>query len=101
MSGNLPERLARALAAICFAITTQSAAAGSFTRECAGRDLEILMLIDEHQDDNSISPERLNDAMFRMSYARDVCYEGHVMDALKIYDSIAESITSDPIMPVQ
>jgi len=36
--------------------------------------------------------------MLTMMHARVVCHEGYVMDALAIYDSIAQSITPNPIL---
>jgi hypothetical protein len=72
-----------------------SATAGSFTRGCAARDLQVLMLIEEREDSNAVSADKLNEAVLSMLEARIVCYEGHVMDAMVLYDSIAQSITSE------
>jgi hypothetical protein len=71
-----------------------SANARSFTRGCAARDLQILMLIEERESANAISAERLSDAMVKMMHARMVCYEGHVVDALAIYDSVARNLVA-------
>ena len=93
MHTNLFRRSLRlALATICLAAITGSASAGSFTRGCAARDIQILMLIEERENSNVVSPEKLSDAMLTMLHARMVCYEGHVMDALAIYDKIAQSL---------
>ena len=81
-----------ALVALCLVIMIDSATARSFTRGCAARDLQILMLIEERESANAISAERLSDAMVTMMHARMVCYEGHVIDALAIYDSVARSL---------
>jgi hypothetical protein len=67
--------------------------AGSFTRGCAARDLQILMLIEERESTKAVSAERLSDAMLMMMNARMTCYDGHVLDALAIYDSVAGSLT--------
>jgi hypothetical protein len=83
------------LAAISFGLIVNNATAGSFTRGCAARDLQILTLIEEHERTNAISAERLNDAMLTMLNARMVCYEGNVVDALAIYDGIAKSLAPD------
>jgi hypothetical protein len=69
-----------------------STTAASFTRGCAARDLQILMLIEERENTNAISAEKLSDALLMMMNARMVCYEGHVVDALAIYDSVAGSL---------
>jgi len=63
--------------------------AGSFTRGCAARDLQILMLIEERENTNAISAERLSDAMLTMMNARMRCHDGYEADALTMYDSIA------------
>jgi hypothetical protein len=82
-----------ALAAACLATMISPSAASSFTRECATRDLQILMLIEARENSNAISPEKLTDAMFTMMHARMVCHEGRAADALALYDNIAQSIT--------
>ena len=57
---------------------TDHASAGSFTRGCAARDLEILRLIED---------------------ARMVCHAGRVLDAIALYDGIARSIGADTAPP--
>jgi len=84
-----------ALAAVCIGALVNSSTAGSFTRGCAARDLQILMLIEEHESTRAISAEKLSDAMLTMLSARMVCYEGHVVDALSMYDGVARSLTLD------
>jgi hypothetical protein len=84
-----------ALAAACMGTLINGTTAGSFTRGCAARDLQILMLIEERESANAISTEKLSDAMLTMMSARMVCYEGHVVDALTMYDGIAASLTPD------
>jgi hypothetical protein len=75
-----------------------STTAGSFTRGCAARDLQILMLIEEREGSSAVSADKLIDAMLAMLDARIVCHEGYVMDAMAIYDSIAQSVTADPLL---
>jgi hypothetical protein len=70
------------------------AAGGSFTRGCAARDMQILMMIEQSQSTNGISTQNLNDAVLTMMHARMVCFEGNVPDALALYDDIARSLTS-------
>src|SRR5207342_839872 len=48
-----------------------STIAGSFTRGCAARDLQILMLIEECESAGTFDPEKLSDAMLAMLHARD------------------------------
>jgi hypothetical protein len=73
----------------------KSTTAGSFTRGCAARDLQILMLIEEREDTDAVSVDKLSDAMLAMLEARIVCHQGHVMDAMALYDSIVRSVTTD------
>jgi hypothetical protein len=82
-----------ALAALCLGTIVNGSVAGSFTRGCAVRDLEILMLIEERESTNTISAERLSDAMFMMMDARMICREGGEAAALAIYDNIATGVT--------
>ena len=83
-----------AIAILCLGAMVNGTTAGSFTRGCAARDLQILMLIEERESANAISAERLSDAVVTMMHARMVCYEGHVVDALAIYDSVARSLVA-------
>src|SRR6266700_5492643 len=99
MSNKLFKYLApAALALVCLGAIVRETNAGSFTRGCAARDLQILMLIEDREDSNAVSPEKLSDALLTMMNARMVCYEGHVVDALAIYDSVAKSITPNPML---
>ena len=94
MRRTLLRRFAQwALAVAWVGAMTSIAAAGSFTRECAARDLQVLMMIEQQEDANTVTPDKVNDAMLTMLHARIVCHEGHVLDALVIYDRIAQSIT--------
>src|SRR6266481_10177226 len=86
-----------AVAALCLGAMIDATIAGSFTRGCAARDLQILKLIEERENANAISAERLSDAMLAMMNARMTCYEGHVVDALAIYDSVVGSLTPDEL----
>ena len=82
-----------ALAAIYLGALTTTATAGSFTRGCAARDLQVLMLIEERESANTISAQKSADATLTMLHARMVCHEGRVLDALALYDGIIQSLT--------
>jgi hypothetical protein len=82
-----------AIAALCLGAMINGTIAGSFTRGCAARDLQILKLIEQREEANAISAERLSDALVTMMNARMICYDGHVVDALAIYDGVAKSLT--------
>jgi hypothetical protein len=79
-------------------VTFNSAAAGAFTRGCAARDLQLLMLIQKVERTNTVPAETLSDAMLEMMHARLVCHEGYVVDALAIYDRISQSITIGSVL---
>src|SRR5499426_456221 len=80
------------LAAFSIGVMTHAAAAGWFTRGCAARDLQLLTVIEEQELTGSIPAERVSDALIEMMHARIVCYQGQVLDALAIYDAVAESV---------
>ena len=80
------------LAAIGVGLMIDGAMAGSFTRGCAARDLQILFLIEEQEASRSVPAEKLSNALIEMMHARIVCHEGRVVDALAIYDAVAESL---------
>jgi hypothetical protein len=82
-----------AAAALCLGAISAGTAAGSFTRGCAARDLQILMLIEERESTNAVSAERLTDAMLTMMNARMLCSDGHEADALTMYDGIVGILT--------
>jgi hypothetical protein len=85
-------------AALSLGAMIDGATAGSFTRGCAARDLQILMLIEERESTNAVPADKLSDAMLTMLEARMVCYEGHVVDALALYDSVRDIITPNSIL---
>jgi hypothetical protein len=85
------------LVAIFAGALTDGAAAGAFTRGCAARDLQILMLIEERETIDAVAADTLNDAMLTMLEARIVCHEGHVVDAMALYDSIVRRVTPDTL----
>lgn len=76
--------------AICVGgVTSCIAAGGTFTRGCAARDMQIMILIEA----SAISTQQRNDAVLTIMHARIMCFEGHVVDALALYDNIAQSVT--------
>ena len=87
------ERLSRSiLAAMGVCIMATAATAGSFTRGCAARDLQLLMTIEARENGGTVPAEKLSDAMVEMMHARIVCHQGQVLDALAIYDAVSESV---------
>jgi hypothetical protein len=80
------------LATVVVGVMTHTAAAGSFTRGCAARDLQLLTLIEEQESAGTIAVDKISDALLEMMHARIVCHNGRVLDALAIYDAVAESV---------
>src|SRR5262245_54176972 len=80
------------IAAFSINVMTHAAAAGSFTRGCAARDLQLLTVIEEQELTGSIPAERMKHALLGMMHARIVCHQGRVLDALAIYDALTESV---------
>ncbi len=70
--------------------TSSMAAGGAFTRGCAARDMQIMMLIEA----SVISPQERIDAVHTIMHARIMCHEGYVVDALALYDTIAQRASS-------
>jgi len=94
MINHLPKcSVGATTAALYLSAMINGTTAGSFTRGCAARDLQILRLIEQREETNAISAERLSDALVTMMNARMICYDGHVVDALAIYDGVARSLT--------
>jgi hypothetical protein len=89
-----------ALAAVCLSATMNPATAGggAFTRGCAARDMQVLLMIEDRQANNAVSTEILTAAMLTMMHARNVCHGGYVVDALAIYEGIIQSITPSPVL---
>jgi len=71
------------------------AGGGSFTRGCAARDMQVLMMLEQQDSDNDIAAH--NEALATLFDARMVCFSGRVLDALEMYDNIARRITSGPM----
>jgi hypothetical protein len=86
------------LTPIILAALTATAAAGSFTRGCAARDMQVLMMIEERENTRTVSADQVREAMHQLLHARIVCNEGYVFDALAIYDEISNGLTSTSAM---
>jgi len=88
--------LCTVMAACLCATMVPATAGGLFTRGCAWRDLQILIMIEEREGASAGYTTQLSDAMLAMMHARIVCHAGSVVDALALYDRIAQSVTSIP-----
>jgi hypothetical protein len=82
--------LLSALAA-CVVANHGYAAGGTFTRGCAARDMQIMMMIES----SGVPAQDKIEAVRTIMHARVMCFEGQVVDALALYDNVARSIESD------
>jgi hypothetical protein len=71
--------------------TGSIAAGGAFTRGCAARDMQVMSMLEI----SALSPDALNDALHMMIDARMTCFQGQVVDALAIYETIVRRLPAD------
>jgi hypothetical protein len=55
------------------------------------------MLIEQREQADAVPQRQMAHAIQTMLHARIVCHEGRVVDALKIYDTIAQALAADPV----
>jgi len=83
-----------AIMAVLFGTVTSSVAGGgSFTRGCAARDMQVLMMLEQLDSGNDVAAQQMNEVMSELFDARMVCFSGRVLDALMIYDNLARRIS--------
>ena len=81
---------AAALAICVGGVTSGMAGGGGFTRGCAARDMQVMIMIEA----SGISPQERTDAVRTIMHARIMCFDGQVVDALALYDDIAHTLAS-------
>ena len=81
-----------ALAALFLGLSVVNATASPSLRTCAARDRQILMMIEESETTNRLEAPAAGEIMLTMTTARMSCYEGHALDALALYDAVAEKV---------
>jgi hypothetical protein len=57
------------LATVVVSVMTHAAAAGSFTRGCAARDLQLLTIIEVQENAGSVPAEKISEALLEMMHA--------------------------------
>jgi hypothetical protein len=82
---------AAAIIGLCGHASDGMASGGTFTRGCAARDMQVMMMIET----SHISAEQKTDAVLNVLNARLMCFDGYVVDALAVYDNVAHSIYPD------
>ena len=60
--------------------------------------MQVLMLIEDRESASVISAQKSTEAILEVMDARMVCFQGRVLDALAIYDSIVQSVTPNPVL---
>ena len=81
------------IAVVLGTVTSSVAGGGSFTRGCAARDMQVLMMLEQLGSGNSVAAQQMNEVMRELFDARMVCLGGRVLDALVIYDNVARRIS--------
>jgi hypothetical protein len=97
MSSHLV-RWATVMAVLVGTGTNSVAGGGPFTRGCAARDMQIMMMLEQRESANGIATQELKETLNAIFSARMVCSEGRVLDALEIYENVAQRITSDRML---
>jgi hypothetical protein len=62
------------------------------SRLCAARDLEVVVLIEEHGAANDIVSERLAKAAMTQMEARAACSNGRAAEGVALYDDIIRGL---------
>ena len=71
------------------------AAGGPFTRGCAARDSQVIMLLEQQDSADGIGAQKMREVLTAIFDARMVCFSGRVLDALAIYETVARHIVSE------
>ena len=59
---------------------------------CPARDVEVLILIEDHGMANDVAPERLAKAGLTQMEARSACANGRAGEGIALYDEIIRSL---------
>jgi hypothetical protein len=60
----------------------------SFAAICAQKEIQVITLIEDHGAAADLASDTLGDAGVTMLRARMACYDGHVSEAVALYDQI-------------
>jgi hypothetical protein len=61
-------------------------------RLCASRDIEVVMLIEDHGEANDIAPEQLAKAFLTQMDARVACSDDRMEDGMALYDDVFRAL---------
>jgi hypothetical protein len=97
MRGKLTGYCVAALAIWAAGVTNGIADGAAFTRGCAARDMQVMMMLEA----SAMSQQERRNVVGTIMHARIVCFEGYVVDALALYDNIAQGISSEWALSAQ
>ena len=61
-------------------------------RLCASRDIEVVMLIEDHGEANDIAPEQLAKAFLTQMDARVACSDDRMENGMALYDDVFRAL---------
>jgi hypothetical protein len=61
-----------------------------FDRQCAHKDIAAMILIEDHGNIGELPPDELAKAWQTLLDARTACSEGHVSDAIELYQTVLD-----------
>jgi hypothetical protein len=70
-------------------VASASERTGTIPVECAARDLQVVIQLEQRGETQDVASDKLAAAFFTMMRARRACNEGRVSEAEAIYDSIS------------
>ena len=77
---------------------TQIGEVAFLLRECAKRDLEMLIEIELEANDHVVTPTEISNATFKLLDARMACRDGRFAEAFMTYDEVLRRLS--PLPPV-
>jgi hypothetical protein len=78
--------------AIVFSIAEEDEVPWIFRPTDSARVFQLLTMIEEQEGAGLISADKLSEAPIEMMHAHIICHQGQVLDAVAIYDAVAESV---------
>ena len=88
----IPVLAALAISPLGMACAPAAAEKTVSSRLCAARDVEVVMLIEDHGEANDLAPERLAKAFLTQMDARIACSNDRMEDGIALYDDIIRAL---------
>ena len=83
-----------AIAVSSLGMTDAPAQDAAGARLCAARDVEVVMLIEDHGEANDIAPEQLAKAFLTQMDARVACSGGRTEEGIALYNDVFRALGS-------